>query len=442
MMKWFKRNTRNDVHEFQPLLVEIEDRPLNPVGRSILWIIFGVILFGILWLSFATIDIVVSARGKVVPTGEIKVLQPIETGVISKILVKEGEHVQKDQVLMQIDPSVTQTSLASKDKDLMVHILECERLSALVENRKPQWNQYTHLDTALLNEQKDLYLHQRDSLSASKSQYAMKKSQAEAQYGSAKSDVQRLEGIFQKEQIRLKRMEKVLDIIARNDYEEAQKSAHNIHEQLNMAHHKERESKQHLKEVEHEAKVYIEQTISTWFNQLLDKKKELRALESEINAIAFQNRQQQIKAPLSGYIGKLMVNTEGGVVTPAEKLISLVPDDAPLIIKATVLNQDRGFITKEMSAAIKIDTFTFQKYGFIEGIVDSIGNDAIEDEKQGLIYEIKVIPTTTSLMIDGKEKRLEPGMNVTTEIKVGKRKIIEFFIYPIIQYMDEGLSVR
>jgi len=237
-------------------------------------------------------------------------------------------------------------------------------------------------------------------------------------------------------------MEKVLDIIARNDYEEAQKSANNINEQLNMAHHKERESKQHLKEVEHEAKVYVEQTISTWFNQLLDKKKELRALESEINAIAFQNRQQQIKAPLSGYIGKLMVNTEGGVVTPAEKLISLVPDDAPLIIKATVLNQDRGFITKEMSAAIKIDTFTFQKYGFIEGIVDSIGNDAIEDEKQGLIYEIKVIPTTTSLMIDGKEKRLEPGMNVTTEIKVGKRKIIEFFIYPIIQYMDEGLSVR
>lgn len=432
----------NDVHEFQPLLVEIEDRPLNPLGHSILWLIFGVIFFGIMWLSFATIDIVVSARGKVMPTGEVKILQPIETGVISKILVKEGEHVEKDQVLMQIDPSVTQTSLASKDKDLIVHILENERLSALVENRKPNFTQYKHFDQALLAEQSDLYLHQRDSLNASQSQYAMKKSQAEAQYNSAKSDVQRLEGIFQKEQAHLKRMEKVLDIIARNDYEEAQKSAHNIHEQLNMAHHKERESKQHLKEVEHEAKVYVEQTISTWFNQLLDKKKELRALESEINAISFQNRQQQIKAPLSGYIGKLMVNTEGGVVTPAEKLISLVPDDAPLIVKATVLNQDIGFVTKEMSAAIKIDTFTFQKYGFIEGVVDSIGNDAIEDEKQGLIYEIKVIPTTTSLMVDGKEKRLEPGMNVTTEIKVGKRKIIEFFIYPIIQYMDEGLSVR
>ncbi len=437
-----KKKQHNDVHEFQPLLVEIEDRPLNPLGRSILWIIFGVIFFGIMWLSFAKIDIVVSARGKVVPSGEIKILQPIETGVISKILVKEGEHVEKDQVLMQIDPSVTQTSLASKEKDLIVHTLENERLSALVENRKPNWSKFEHLDQTLLREQKDLYIHQRDSLRASKSQYAMKKSQARAQYNSSKSDVQRLEGLLHKEQTRLQRMEKVLDIIARNEYEEVQKNAHNFREQLHMARHKEHESKQHLKEVEQEEKVYVEQSISTWFNQLLEKKKELRTLESEVNAIAFQNRQQQIKAPLSGYIGKLMVNTEGGVVTPAEKLISLVPDDAPLIIKATVLNQDIGFVTKQMSAAIKIDTFTFQKYGLIEGVVDSIGNDAIEDEKQGLIYEIKVIPTTDSLMVEGKEKRLEPGMNVTTEIKVGKRRIIEFFIYPIIQYMDEGLSVR
>lgn len=174
---------------------------------------------------------------------------------------------------------MTQTSLASKDKDLIVHILENEHLSALVENRKPNFTQYKHFDQSLLAEQSDLYLHQRDSLNASKSQYSMKRSQAGAQYSSAKSDVQRLEGLLHKDQTRLQRMEKVLDIIARNDYEEVQKSAHNIREQLNMARHKEHESKQHLKEVEHEEKVYVEQTLSTWFNQLLDKKKELRALE-------------------------------------------------------------------------------------------------------------------------------------------------------------------
>lgn len=437
-----KRKRHKDHHEFEPLLVEIEDRPLNPLGRSILWIIFGVIFFGIAWLSFAKIDIVVSARGKVVPAGEIKILQPIETGVISKILVKEGEHVVKDQILMQIDPSVTERSLESKEKDMMVFTLESERLSALVEERKPQFSQFEHFDKMLLQEQQNLYTHQFDALKESKAQFSMKKAQVKTQYLSARSDALRLSGILQKEQQRLARMEKVLDIIARNDYEEAQKTVLNITEQLNMAQHKESESKERLREIEHEEKVSLEQLMSTWFGQLVDKKKELRALESQINAISFQNKQQQIKAPLNGYVGKLMVNTEGGVVTPAEKLISIVPDDAPLIIRATVLNQDIGFVTKQMPVAIKIDTFTFQKYGLIEGSVDAISNDAIEDEKLGLIYEIKVTPLNTSLMIEGKEKRLEPGMNVTAEIKVGKRKIIEFFIYPIIQYLDEGLSVR
>ena len=116
----FKKKIHKDHHEFQPLLVEIEDRPLNPLGRSILWIILGIITFGSLWLFIAKIDVVVSARGKIIPSGEIKILQPIETGVIKEIFVKEGDRVYKGQILMQIDPSVTQTSLESKNKDLSV----------------------------------------------------------------------------------------------------------------------------------------------------------------------------------------------------------------------------------------------------------------------------------------------------------------------------------
>ena len=96
-----------------------------------------------------------------------------------------------------------------------------------------------------------------------------------------------------------------------------------------------------------------------------------------------------------------MINTIGGVVSPAEKLISIVPKDSPLIVKVNVLNQDIGFVKNDMNSKIKIDTFSFQKYGFFE-----------------------------------------VGMSVTAEIKVGKRRVIEFFIYPIIQYLDEGLSVR
>lgn len=139
---------------------------------------------------------------------------------------------------------------------------------------------------------------------------------------------------------------------------------------------------------------------------------------------------------------KLMINTIGGVVSPAEKLISIVPKDSPLIVKVNVLNQDIGFVKKEMLSKIKIDTFSFQKYGFFEGKIINVGNFSIDDEKLGPVYEVKIEPNGKTLNVEGKERYLEAGMSVTAEIKVGKRRVIEFFIYPIIQYLDEGLSVR
>lgn len=434
------RNIPKDLHEFQPLLVEIEDRPLNPLGRSILWIIIAVIVFGALWLFIGKIDVVVSARGKIVPSGEIKILQPIETGVISKILVKEGDSIKKGQVLMQIDPSVTQTSLESKKQDYQVVKMEAKRLRALIGNKK-----FTPKDSnfsTISKEQEKLFIHQLKNLKESKANFNAKKAAAYEQILSAKSDASRLMGLLANEQLRANRMKQVLDIIAKNEYEKILSSILNYKEQLNIAKNKIKESQKRYEQVQKEETVFIESLMSKWYEELTLKQKELRELESSINAINFQNKKQQITSPLDGYIGKLMIHTEGGVVTPAEKLISIIPKDAPLIVKATVLNKDIGFVEKGVAAAIKIDTFSFQKYGLIDGNVTSIANDAIEDEKLGPIYEIKINPLQLEIEVEGNKKQLEPGMSVTAEIKVGKRRIIEFFVYPLVKYLDEGLSVR
>ncbi|MGD9971373.1 MAG: HlyD family efflux transporter periplasmic adaptor subunit, partial [Sulfuricurvum sp.] len=169
--------------------------------------------------------------------------------------------------------------------------------------------------------------------------------------------------------------------------------------------------------------------------ELTQKSKEATSLRTEVQTTLFRNAKQQIIAPVDGYIGKLLV-------TPAEKLLTLIPKNVPLVIKATVLNQDIGFVTKEMEAAIKIDTFDFQKYGLLHGEVKHIADDAIDDEKLGPVYEIAIEPKETILRVEGKELTINPGMSVTAELKVGKRRVIEFFIYPMIKYLDEGLSVR
>ena len=175
---------------------------------------------------------------------------------------------------------------------------------------------------------------------------------------------------------------------------------------------------------------------------MLAKQKEASSLKAEINAILFQTRQQIISSPVDGFVGKLLVNTQGTAITNQENLISIVPSDKPLIIKANVLNKDIGYLENNQSVAIKVQTFDFQKYGKLEGKLIHIANDAINDEKLGEIYEVKIRPDSTFLIVDGIKKEIEPGMSVTAEVKVGKRRVIELFIYPVIKYLDEGLSVR
>lgn len=433
-----KKEKIKDIHEFHPLNVEIEDRPINPLGRAILWIIISIITFGILWLFFAKIDVVVSARGQVIPTGEIKILQPIETGVISSINIKEGDYIKKGQVLMQIDPSVTETSLDVKEKDFLIFDFQIKRIEALLSN-KPLILDSTSFE---VKEQEKLYQIQKSSYEEGIARYDMKLFQVQAQYQSSLSEKSRLKMLLDKNSQRAKNLETVLDIIAKKDYEELQKEILNLKEQINMASYKVEEANKKIIETKEEKNSFISQFKDTKYQELQTIQKEARNLQSEINAIKFQNQKQSIISPTDGYVAKLMINTIGGVVTPAEKLISIVPKDSPLIVKVNVLNQDIGFIKKDMNSKIKIDTFSFQKYGFFEGKIINVGNFSIDDEKLGPVYEVKIEPNGKTLNVEGKERYLEAGMSVTAEIKVGKRRVIEFFIYPIIQYLDEGLSVR
>lgn len=434
----FKKEKIKDIHEFHPLIVEIQERPINPLGRAILWLVVGVLVFGILWLFAGKIDIVVSARGQVIPFEEVKILQPIETGVVSKIFVKEGDFVSKGDVLMQIDPSVTQTNLETKQKDLNILNLQIKRLKALLDNLSFTVEE----DFPQALEQQKLFAVQKRFFDENIQRFDTKLSQARYQYETSLTDKQRLENIVKKDKTRLSNLSQVLDIIAKKEYEELEKNIIDLEDKVNISSYKVEESKQRVLELEKEKEGFVSDFKNSKYTELVAIQKEYREIENQINAINFQNQKQSIVSPVDSYVAKLMVNTIGGVVTPAEKLISIVPKDAQLIVKATVLNQDIGFVKNGMDSKIKIDTFSFQKYGFFEGEVINVGNFSIEDEKLGDIYEVKIKPNGKTITVEGKERYLEPGMSVTAEIKVGKRRIIEFFIYPMIQYLDEGMSVR
>ena len=328
----------DDSYEFKPILSEIEDAPLN----TVFWIIIVFIFVASLWMYFGKVDIVITARGIVIPTGEEKIVQSLDKGVVTSILVKEGDYVQEGDTLAVISP-------AEYEPALELNNLEAEE--------------------ARIKEQ----------LASSRAKYSIA-------YDTKK------------------RLDSVKDIITQTRYDEAQKEVTTLSHEISA------------------------------LNSSL--------VEIQNRRIQLQKREQILKAPIEGYINEVFVHTLGGVVTPAEKIVTVVPKDARFQIKAKVLNQDAGFVQENMPVSVKVDTFNFQKYGILDGTVTMVSPNSVEDEHLGPVYEIFIKPENTTLLVEGKEQTIKYGMTVTNEIKIGKRRIIEFFIYPLIKYMDESIKVR
>ncbi len=181
-------------------------------------------------------------------------------------------------------------------------------------------------------------------------------------------------------------------------------------------------------------------------NEILDetikKQKEVDDLRSSVEKYEKSMSYQKVSSPVSGYVQGISDFSVGSVLKPAERIMKIVPDDTPLIVEAIVENKDIGYIELGQKANIKVDTFSFQKYGLIEGKVVQISPDAVYDERQGLVYKIKLDLEKDWISIRGKDMRLCSGMTVSAEIKTGERRIIEFLLEPLVKHLSEAFTLR
>lgn len=437
----FDRFRRDDAHEFKLTLAEIEERPAHPLGKLIFWIVVGVMLFFGVWLCVGKVDVVVTARGSVIPEGDVKVLQPLDTGVVSAILCREGDYVKKGQVLMEIDPSITAPEFESKKKTLSFLELEQHRLDSSLGKGSFRPDGTLH-DKKSVGIQRELF---QSTLSSLEKQIEAKKAELariEEEMGAAEKEKAAASEMLALAVDRESRLKRVLDIIAKSEYEKAANEVITHRNAIEQATSK-AEQLNHQRSQLREELAYIQENYRvTALREYSDKQKQATEIRAELDKSSFRNEKQRIVSPVDGHISTLFIHTVGGVITPAQKLMTVVPIGAPLVIKSMVLNKDIGFVRDKMAVSVKVDTFDFQKYGILEGVTRNIAKHSIDDEKLGPVFEVFITPLQTRLVVDGVETSIASGMSVTTEIKVGKRRIIEFFIYPLIKYLDEGIKVR
>jgi hemolysin D len=431
---------RDDSHEFKPIMAEIEEEPANPLGRIIFWIVIIAMIFIILWMCIGRIDVVVTSRGTVIPEGDIKILQPLDTGVISAILCREGDFVRKRQVLIEIDPSVTRPELEAKKKRLRYLDLEKNRIRSTLG--EVAFRAGGASDCESVKVQQELYLSSTSSMEKQLESKGAEKREIEENIRGTENEKSHYETLLKISEEKEKMLREVRDIISGDEYEKARNDVLTYENNIRQAEFSLKQLAFRKKRIESETELIKEEFRVNALKDYSDRIKQSTEIRSEIDKNSFINEKQKIISPVDGHISNLFIHTIGGVVTPAQKLLAIVPAGTSLVIRTTVDNKDIGFVKAGMPVSVKIDAFDFQKYGILKGVVENVSKHSINDEKLGQVYEVFVRPDEADFAAKRDKISVGSGMTVTAEIMVGQRRIIEFFVYPVIKYLDEGLAVR
>ncbi|MEO3958300.1 HlyD family type I secretion periplasmic adaptor subunit, partial [Chromobacterium piscinae] len=150
----------------------------------------------------------------------------------------------------------------------------------------------------------------------------------------------------------------------------------------------------------------------------------------------------QLTAPVSGSVQQLAIHTVGGVVTEAQPLLAVVPANEALEVEAQIENKDIGFVRPGQAVTVKVESFPYTRYGYLDGVVETVSHDAQQDEKRGLLFPARIRLKQSHLVIDGARVNLSAGMAVSAEIKTGKRRVIDYFLSPLQEHVGEGMRER
>ena len=448
-MKFFKGKEDRLQYQFLPAAEEIVETPPSPFGRVVLWLITALLIVAIAWSYFGKLDIIAPATGKVMPEGSIKTVQPASPGVVTEIKVSEGQKVKKGDLLIQLDDSIAKSdvktaeqalAVAKLERDILAKTLTGEDVAEAVNAADIPDNVKQHL-IALAESKVSASEVQKQLLSSGVSSAGQ---QVEAQKQSKRTAQDNLDKLRTREQELKKELETATpfnESSIRSELRSVQQQIASVEASLPTYDQQIAQAQTGVSEANSRLTAYDAENKASAYTSIVDSEKHITELENTLAKAKQIVEQLSIRAPVDGTILSLATKTVGGVVSAAQPVVEVVPEGTKLVVDATVQNKDIGFIQVGQPVVIKVDTYSFQRYGYLKGVVKSISPDAINDEKQGLVYKMKV-------EIEGNETsknntiKVEPGMSVTAEITTGQRRIIEFFLDPLMTHTDTSLEVR
>ena len=437
-------NRKREENEFLPAVLEVTETPPSPIARIALWTLMLILVTGLLWTIFGHVDEVAVAPGKVIPTGQVKVIQSQYAGVVKAIKVRDGQEVKEGEALIELDETTSAAELSQIRKQVGYYRLQVRRLEA-EQNGTPFNPEITaDIDPLEVEMQKRLFDGRTSEIRQRLAQADARVAEQRALQISTAATLQKYTSLLAVSQEMEKRMKKLLDQEAVSYFAYLQYEARRIEYEQNVAAQQAEISRVQstLNQALRERDSLAAERARDIASRIVDDRKQLMNYEEELKKAEQKHRQSTITAPVTGRVTQLDVHTLGGVVTAAQPLMVLVPEGTTLEVEAWAANKDIGFLRVGQAAEVKIDTFNFQRYGTIDSTVSVISADAKEDKERGNVYRILLKLDRQDMEVAGRFVPLSPGMSATAEIKIRQKRIIEFFLDPFRKYKSEALRER
>ncbi|HEY3598993.1 MAG TPA: HlyD family type I secretion periplasmic adaptor subunit [Paraburkholderia sp.] len=419
--------------------------------------ILALLVIALLWATLGKIDIVATAQGRIIPDGRAKIVQSLETAKVTAIHVADGQPVKAGDVLLELDSTISSADRLRLRDDWAESWLAAVRAKALLTGidtgavpriEMPRDETALRTDLSLTRTRTD---EEQRFLESELAEFQSKLARLDAEIARSSAELQTVDAVI----VRLTRTLEIAraresdlndlaaeNYVSRHEYLEKQQTR--IEQEGELSAQRSRTGE--IRAAVVSARRQRDELVATTRRETLDKlstatQKAAEFRQEFIKADA-RDHFMTLKAPVDGSVQQLTVHTVGGVVTAAQPLMVIVPRDRPAEIEAFLENKDVGFVSAGQPAAAKIETFLYTRYGTLPAEVVGVSHDAIDDEKRGLIYAVRLRLRESTIAVDGRRVPLSPGMAASVEIKTGTRRVIAYFLSPLLTHVDESLHER
>ena len=415
-------------------------------GRIILWGAFLFIVAGLIWANWAELDEMTTGIGQVIPSSQIQVVQNLEGGIVSEILVHDGDQVEKGQVLLRIDDTRFASSLREARQKYNALRLRRARLEAESEGREMIIPKDLARDEPdMVRDEKSLFEARRKQLINNRKILLSQLRQREQELDEAKAKKKHLQRSLTLLSKELKMTEPLVEAGAiskvdvlrlrrqvndqRGELDSVRLSIPRLRSQLE-------EARKKADEVELSFRSKAREELSDVVSQLSQMQESNVALQDRVKRTA-------VRSPVRGTVKQVLVTTVGGVVQPGMDLVEIVPLDDSLLVEAKISPRDIGFIAAGQDAVVKITAYDFSIYGGLKGKVEQISADAIQDkEGKKSFYLVRVRTDKNHLGSDAHPLRIIPGMQAEVDILTGKKTVMQYLLKPVLRARQKALRER